>query len=87
MKSLLIVLVLVVAGVAGLGFYQGWLHFASGTTGNKGHIELTVDKDKLHADEKKAQEKLQSINPLKGKATTPTENKDRAAPPVSSPQN
>ena len=36
MKGLLIVLVLIVAGVVGLGFYQGWFHFTSGTTGNKG---------------------------------------------------
>jgi hypothetical protein len=61
--------------------------FTAGTAGGKGHIELTVDKGKFHADEKKAQEKLHSVNPVKGKDTGSTAtSKDKAAPPVSSSQ-
>jgi hypothetical protein len=45
MKRLLIVLVLIAAGITGLGYYLGW-------------FTVVVDKDKFHADEKKALEKV-----------------------------
>ena len=47
MKPLLIVLVLVVAGFVGLGFYLGWFHFASDSADDKPNITLTVDPDKF----------------------------------------
>ena len=48
MKRLLIVLVLLAACFAGLGYYQGW-------------FTVAVDNDKFQADEKKAVEKVKNI--------------------------
>jgi hypothetical protein len=35
MKALLIVVVLLLVGIAGLGFYQGWFHFSTNGTDRK----------------------------------------------------
>lgn len=61
MKGILIVLVLLVAIVVGVGFYQGWFHF-------------TVDKEKFQEDEKKATEKVKKLWPkAKDKTGAPTD--------------
>ena len=59
MKNLIFLLVLAIACVAGFGFYRGWLHFSSDNGGDTTNMTLTVDKDKLHDDEKKAARKAQ----------------------------
>src|SRR4051794_5468436 len=53
MKAFLVVAVLLVAGVAGLGFYRGWFSFASDGADAKSNVTLTVDKGKMQEDEKK----------------------------------
>jgi hypothetical protein len=56
--GLVIVLVLVVVGVAGLGFSQGWWQLSTaGTDGNK--IPVSVDKEKIEQDKEKAKEKIE----------------------------
>ncbi len=60
MKKLLAVIVLLLAGVA-VGFYRGWFNFSTNGTDEKPGATVTVDKDKIHADEKKAKEKLQGL--------------------------
>jgi hypothetical protein len=59
MKRLLIVLLVLVAGVVGLGFYQGWFHLSTGGTDGKTDVKFTVDRDKIEADKEKAQKKVQ----------------------------
>jgi uncharacterized protein YxeA len=61
MKNLLLVLVLVVAGVIGLGFYLKWFNLSSDNGDGKSHITLTVDEDKVKADETKAKESIQGV--------------------------
>jgi len=61
MKRLLVVLVLLVAGVAGLGLYLGWFKVGSESGDGKSRITLTVDKDKIQADEKTAVEKVEDL--------------------------
>jgi hypothetical protein len=78
MKRLLCVLVLLVAGVVGLGFYQGWCQLASDSSDRKIHITATVDKDKFQEDEKKALEKIHDLR---------HQVKEKAGPPVQGPQN
>lgn len=56
MRRLLVVVILLVIGVAGLGFYQGWFHLASETQDQKSKITLSVDREKLKEDEAKAKE-------------------------------
>ena len=61
MKRLVFVFLLMVACVAGLGFYMGWFRIESGSTSDTSHLKLTVDKDKIHEDEKKAEAKVQKL--------------------------
>jgi uncharacterized membrane protein YciS (DUF1049 family) len=68
MKGLLVVLVLLVASVVGVGFYQGWFHF-------------TVDKEKFQEDEKKATEKVKKLWPkAKDKTGVPADKVKEANP-------
>jgi hypothetical protein len=61
MRRLLIVLVLAVAGIVGLGFYQGWLRLATGEAGGKASLPVTVDWEKFEQDKVKAQEKVHEL--------------------------
>jgi len=69
----LIVLLFLVAGVVGLGFYRGWFHVSSKGSADKSNVTLTVDKDKVKQDAKDAKEKVQSAGNRPG---------DKAAAPV-----
>jgi hypothetical protein len=88
MKGLLIVLVLVVAGVVGLGFYRHWFQVGSDSAGDKSHITFTVDKEKIKEDETKVQDKVHNLGHQgKDKVAAPAEkSKDPATPPVQSPK-
>jgi len=89
MSRIFLALVLLVACVVGLGFYLGWFEVASDGTDGKTHIKLTVDKEKIKADEQKVLEKVHHIgSPGTDKATTPAKkNGDEAVPPVQPPPN
>jgi hypothetical protein len=54
MKNLLIVLVLLVAIGVGVGFYLGWFHFSTGGPDSTAPAGITVDPEKIKADEEKA---------------------------------
>lgn len=58
MKKILILVVLATAGFAGTGFYRGWFRMTS-QGGDKPNVTVTVDKDKIHDDEKKAAGEVQ----------------------------
>ena len=61
MKTLLVVVVLLLAGIAALGFYRGWFHLSTNSTDQKPSATITVDKDKIHADEEKAKDTVQGL--------------------------
>lgn len=62
MKRLFAVLVVLVIGVAILGFYRGWFSFeVEKTPDGKSHVIGTVDNDKIEEDKKRASEKVQDI--------------------------
>jgi hypothetical protein len=67
MKNLIFLLVVAIACVAGIGFYRGWFQFSSQTAGDSSTMTLTVDKDKLHADEKKLAREAQDAADHHGK--------------------
>ena len=48
-----IVLVLIIAGIAGLGLYRGWFQVTSDRGTDKSTVTLTVDKDKMQQDKQK----------------------------------
>ncbi len=58
MKTLFGVVVLLLVGIACLGFYRGWFHFSTNSTDQKSSATITVDQDKIRADEGKAKEKF-----------------------------
>jgi hypothetical protein len=59
--KLIVVVVVILAAVAGLGFYQGWFHVGSQDNGGTADITLTVDKDKMGADGQKAKDTVQDL--------------------------
>ena len=61
MKTLFGVVVLLLAGIVGLGFYQGWFHFSTNSTNQGSSATITVDQDKIHADEQKAKDEMQGF--------------------------
>jgi hypothetical protein len=74
MKSLIVVLILFVAGVVGLGFYLGWFHFGSDRADGKDNLTLTVDEGKFKEDKKTAMEKMHNLgHAVKDKAVAPTD--------------
>jgi hypothetical protein len=65
MKALGLLFVLLVIGIVGLGFYQGWFRFSTNSSANNADhtasATITVDQDKIHADEEKAKEKAKEF--------------------------
>jgi len=76
MSRLLVVLVLILAGVLGLGFYLRWFGVESQTADGKSNVTFTVDTDRMRADEKRAVGAVKDLgHPSTTKATPPTEQK------------
>jgi hypothetical protein len=61
MIRMLGVLALIVAVVAGLGFYLGWFHFSSGSDGENAHVTVSVDKGRIQEDKDKAVDKVKDL--------------------------
>jgi uncharacterized protein YxeA len=61
MKRILFVLVLLVAATVAVGFYMGWFTMTTGTADGKTNVNVTVDKDKIKADEQRAKDKAKEI--------------------------
>ena len=55
------ILVLIVAGVIGVGFYRGWFTVASDSQGSTPNITVSVDKEKIRQDKAKAVERVQDL--------------------------
>ena len=58
MKRVIVIIVLVVACV---GYYRGWFHLSSSTTGDTSNVTLSVDKNKIQGDKKAADEKAHDV--------------------------
>ena len=61
MKTLVLVFVLLLVGIVVAGFFRGWLQLSTDTANQMPSATITVDKDKIHADEQKAKDKVQSF--------------------------
>ena len=63
MKKLFLLLILSLAALTLVGLQRGWFQLSTvrseEAAGDKTHITLTVDKDKIHDDEAKALDKVQ----------------------------
>lgn len=74
MIRMLGVLVLIVAVVAGLGFYMGWFHFSSASDGNSAHVTVSMDKGRIQEDKDKAVDKVKDLGQqAKDKVETATQ--------------
>lgn len=60
MRGFIFVLV-VGAGIVGLGFFLGWFHVGSDTTDGKQNVTLSVDTDKFQEDRKSAVANVQDL--------------------------
>lgn len=81
------IFLVVVACIAGFGFYRGWFHVASETNDDKRNVTFTADSNKIKDDEKKAVEKVHDLeHRVKDKVAAPTEKtKDQADRTAQSP--
>jgi hypothetical protein len=61
MRTVFGVVVLLLVGMAALGFYRGWFQFSTGTANQRPSATIAVDKDKIHADEQKAKDEMQGL--------------------------
>jgi hypothetical protein len=61
MKAILVVAVLLLVGIAGVGFYQGWFRLSTDDAGQQPSATITVDTDKIHADKETVKEKMQGL--------------------------
>jgi hypothetical protein len=70
----LVILLLIVGGIVGLGYYRGWFSFSSDSSNNKQNITMSVDKDKIRQDKDKTVEEVQSLGQhAKDKVTATTQ--------------
>jgi hypothetical protein len=67
MRNLIVGLVLLLVVAAGVGYYRGWFQVSTGGPG--GNPTITVDRDKLKADEEKAKKNVQEIGKTVGEKT------------------
>ncbi len=78
MKRLLVLVVILVACAAGLGFYRGWFQLSTGGSDHEAGVTITVDRDKIRGDEKRVEK---SVHELGNK---PTEKIGDESPPPGS---
>ena len=79
MRSLMLVVLLLAIGIAGLGYYRGWFTLSTNSTDPTPSATIKLDKDKFHADEQKARDDVQGagqkakheVGDLTGKAKEP----------------
>jgi predicted negative regulator of RcsB-dependent stress response len=81
MRRLFVVFVLLLVGIAGLGFYQGWFHLSSENGDQKSSVTFSVDENKIQKDEEKAKEKMkdlgQTVKDKTGSRTDKVEEPER----------
>ena len=61
MKRLLFVVILLLVGIVGVGFYRGWFGLSTNNTDHTSSATITVNQDKIRQDETKAKEKVQDL--------------------------
>ena len=79
MRAILIFVVLLLVGIAGLGFYRGWFQVSSDRDNaeNKVNTTFTVDEDRIREDKEKVQELGQQANEKTGEAVEQNEKTGR----------
>jgi cytoskeletal protein RodZ len=80
MRAFLVVVVLLLAGIVGLGFYQGWFQVSSDrdSTDQTVNTTFTVDPGKMREDKEKLQEYASPAQEESGDATDSSEPAEQA---------
>jgi hypothetical protein len=88
MKRFSIALVLLVAGVAGVGLYRGWFQVTSEAATDQHKVTFSADSTKIKEDEKTVVQKVKNLgNQVEDKVDTPTEtSKAETVQPTQGPQ-
>ena len=76
MRAFLIVVVVLLVGIAALGFYRGWFRLSSDSTDQKSSATFTVDQDRIKADGEKAKESVQEFGDKTKEAVGGSTEKD-----------
>jgi hypothetical protein len=61
MRTLFGVVLLLLIGLAVAGFYRGWFHFSTSSSDQTSSATITVDQNKIRADEGKVKEKAKEL--------------------------
>ena len=69
MRQLVIVFVLLLAVIAGFGFYRGWFSLSTDNRDHTPSATITVDRDKIQEDEQTAKDKVQGFGHAAKEAT------------------
>ena len=81
MRSFLVVLVLLVVGAVGLGFYRGWFQVSTSSAPGKTNATITVDREKINADQEKFKKGLQEAAHKVGERTSAATGQGTAEAP------
>ena len=76
MRRFFVVLIVLVAVVAAIGFYRGWFDVSWNKTDGKGQLTGTVNEDKIEEDKKKALEKVHDLGNKKPAGTETSKDRD-----------
>jgi hypothetical protein len=58
MNNLVVLFVLLLVAIVAFGFFRGWFQLSTDTANQKPNATISVDKDKIHADEQTAKDKM-----------------------------
>jgi hypothetical protein len=61
MRGFFFVLVLLAVAIVGVGLYRGWFQVSTQKGEEKSTVSITVDKNKIKADEEKVKDKVQDL--------------------------
>jgi hypothetical protein len=75
-RRFFVVLIVLVAVVAAIGFYRGWFDVSWEKTDGKGQLTGTVNEDKIEADKKKALENVKDLGHKKPPASDTSKDRD-----------
>jgi hypothetical protein len=55
------VAVMFLVGIGSVGFYRGWFQLSTDSADQKSSATITVDKGRIHTDEQKVKDEMQSF--------------------------
>lgn len=61
MRALVVLFVVLLVGIVVLGFLRGWFQLSTDTSNQRPNATISMDKEKIHADEQQAKDKLRGL--------------------------